>query len=50
MNKDLIWKLGLFVLILLALNFFFHLHIAVISSVVITLIIWFVFRMMSSKS
>jgi len=46
---NVIWQLVLFVLILLGLNYFLHLHIAVISSVVITLIIWFVFRMMSSK-
>ena len=50
MNTNLIWQLGLFVLILLGLNYFFQAHIAIISSVVITLIIWFVFRMMSSKS
>ncbi|MFP8874989.1 MAG: hypothetical protein VCB42_10830 [Myxococcota bacterium] len=39
MRKYFIVELIIFVLILIALNFFFHLHISIIGSVVITLVI-----------
>ncbi len=38
-RKYFIVELIVFVLILIALNFFFHLHISIIGSVVITLVI-----------
>ncbi len=50
MNRSVIWQLVVFVVVLLALNFFFHLHISIIGSVVLTLGLSFVFRMIQSKS
>ena len=37
MDKNVILHLGVFIAILLALNFFFHLHISIIGSLVLTL-------------
>ena len=50
MNKSVLWQLGVFVVVLLALNFFFQLHISIIGSVVLTLGLSLVFRMIQSKS
>lgn len=37
MSKNVIWQLAVFVLVLIALNFFFHLHISIIGSLLLTL-------------
>ena len=37
MNSDIIWEFGLLVLVLVGLNFFFHLNIAILGSLVLTL-------------
>ena len=37
MNSELIWELALFVLVLVGLNFFFHLNITILGSLVLTL-------------
>ncbi len=37
MDKNVILHLAVFIAILLALNFFFHLHISIIGSLVLTL-------------
>jgi hypothetical protein len=50
MNKSVIWQLVVFVVVLLTLNFFFHLHISIIGSVVLTLGLSLVFRMIQSRS
>ena len=44
MRKYFIVELIIFVLILIALNFFFHLHISIIGSVVLTVIFAIGFR------
>lgn len=49
MSKNLLWQLAIFILVLLGLNFFFHLHIAIISSVVLTLVLSFVFNAMQNR-
>ena len=43
-NQNFVVELIVFVLILLALNFFFHLHISIIGSLVLTILFAFVFR------
>ena len=43
-------ELAIFVLILIALNFFFHLHISIIGSLLLTIGISFLMRMMATKS
>ena len=50
MNKTVLWQLALFVVVLLALNFFFHLHISIIGSLLLTLGLSFVSRLFQSKS
>ena len=37
MSPDFIWQLALFVLVLVALNYFLHLNIAIVGSLVLTL-------------
>ena len=37
MDKNVLMHLGVFIAILLALNFFFHLHISILGSLVLTL-------------
>ena len=37
MNLNILWQLGIFVLVLLALNTFFGLHISIIGSLVLTI-------------
>lgn len=49
MNNKFIVELIIFVLILVALNFFFKLHISIIGSLVLTLAFAFVFRASRSK-
>ena len=51
-NASFIRQLIIFVLILAALNFFFGrdgLHISIIGSVVLTIVLWFVFSLFKSK-
>lgn len=43
MNRSYVWQLAVFVLILIGLNFFFRLHISIIGSLVLTLVLSFVF-------
>ena len=50
MNKSVLSHLVVFVLVLVALNFFFHLHISVIGSVVLTVAFNLVSRLIQSKS
>jgi hypothetical protein len=49
MTKNLLWQLGVFVLVLLALNFFLDLHISIIGSVVLTLVLSFVFNAIQNR-
>ena len=50
MNKNVLLHLAVFVVVLLALNFFFHLHISVIGSLALTVVLNLVMRMFQSKS
>ncbi|MCP4192316.1 MAG: hypothetical protein GY768_17020 [Planctomycetaceae bacterium] len=49
MSKNIWIQLGLFVAVLVALNFFFHLHISIIGSLVLTLVLNLVLRMFASR-
>jgi hypothetical protein len=49
MTKNLLWQLGVFVLVLLALNIFLDLHISIIGSVVLTLVLSFVFNAIQNR-
>lgn len=49
MDKNVILHLAIFVGLLLALNFFFHLHISIIGSLVLTLGLNFAMGMIQSK-
>ncbi len=49
MNKNIIWQLVVFVVVLLLLNQFLHLHISIIGSLVLTIGLNLVFRMMQSQ-
>lgn len=44
MDKNVLLHLGAFIAILLALNFFFHLHISIIGSLLLTLVLSFLSR------
>ena len=44
MNRNAMRQLAVFVAVLLALNFFFHLHISIIGSLVLTLGLSYVSR------
>ncbi len=46
MNKNIIVQLGVFIAILIALNFFFHLHISIIGSLVLTIGLSFVMSLL----
>ena len=46
MDKNVVVNLLVFIAILLALNFFFHLHISIIGSLVLTLALSFVARLL----
>lgn len=48
MNKNAIWHLAVFVVALIALNFFFHLHISIIGSLVLTVGLNLLMRMFQS--
>ncbi len=50
MNKSVTTQLAVFVLLLLALNFFFHLHISIIGSLLLTFGLSFVMRKIQSNS
>ncbi len=50
MNKNAIRQLVVFVLILVTLNIFFHLHISIIGSLLLTLGLNVVMRMFQPKS
>ncbi|MCA9233960.1 MAG: hypothetical protein KDA44_00715 [Planctomycetales bacterium] len=50
MNKSVAYQLGVFVVLLIALNFFFHLHISIIGSLLLTLGLSFVMNMIQSRS
>lgn len=49
MSNSVFIQLAVFVLLLIALNFFFHLHISIIGSLVLTLGVSLVMRMMQSR-
>ncbi|TWT35404.1 hypothetical protein KOR34_02950 [Posidoniimonas corsicana] len=49
MNRSLVSQLVVFVLLLVALNFFFHLHISIIGSLVLTLVLSLAMRLMQPK-
>ena len=49
MSNNVVTQLAVFVLILIALNFFFHLHISIMESLLLTLGLSFVMRLMQSK-
>jgi len=49
MGKNGAVQLAVFVLILFALNLFFHLHISIIGSLLLTIGLSFVMRLMQSK-
>ncbi len=46
MDKKVILNLAIFIAIMLALNFFFHLHISIIGSLVLTLGLSFVMSLL----
>lgn len=48
MSKTLIWQLVVFILALVTLNFFFHLHISIIGSLLLTLGLSYVSRLTQS--
>lgn len=48
MNK-LLGQLAIFIVVLIALNFFFHLHISIIGSVVLTIGLSLLFGMFQSN-
>lgn len=48
MSKNVLTQLGVFVLLLIALNFFFHLHISIVGSLLLTLGLSFLMRMIQS--
>ena len=50
MNKNVLLHLAVFVVVLIALNFFFHLHISIIGSLVLTVVLNLVMRMVQPKS
>ena len=49
MSKDLIWQLVIFVLVLLALNAFFQMHISIIGSLVLTIVLSLVFNFIQNR-
>lgn len=50
MNKSVLTQLIVFVLVLIGLNFFFHLHISIIGSLLLTLGLSFVMRLLQSNT
>jgi hypothetical protein len=49
MSKALLYQLGIFVLVLIGLNFFLDLHISIIGSVVLTLVLSVAFNAMQNR-
>lgn len=50
MSRNFIWQIVFFIVILLALNWFFHLHISIIGSLVLTLVVWGIMSLFQSRS
>ena len=50
MSKTVISQIAVFVVVLIGLNFFFHLHISILGSLLLTLGLSFVTRLIQSKS
>ena len=50
MNKNVLLHLAVFVVVLVALNPFFPLHISIIGSVVLTVVLNLVMRLFQSKT
>ena len=48
-SKNFIWQLAIFILVLVALNFFFQTHISIIGSLLITIILSFVFNFIQTR-
>ena len=48
-NKNLIWQLAIFILVLVGLNFFFQAHISIIGSLVLTIVLSLVFNAIQSR-
>lgn len=49
MNRSYLWQLGFFVVVLVLLNLFFHLHISIIGSVILTVVLSLVFNMANRR-
>ena len=49
MKTNLLWQLGVFVLVLIALNAVFQLHISIIGSLLLTVLLSFVFNLIQSR-
>ena len=48
-SKNLIWQLAIFILVLVALNFFFQVHISIIGSLLLTVILSLVFNFIQTR-
>jgi uncharacterized PurR-regulated membrane protein YhhQ (DUF165 family) len=49
MSRNLIWQLAIFVLVLLALNVFFQMHISIIGSLLLTIVLSLVFNFIQNR-
>lgn len=49
MNKNLLWQLGIFVAVLLSLNLVFQMHISIIGSLLLTVVLSFVFNAIANR-
>ncbi len=49
LNNSIFIQLAVFVLVLVALNFFFHWHISIVGSLVLTIVVSLVMRMMQPR-
>ena len=49
MSKNLIWQLAIFVLVLVALNFFFQTHISIIGSLLLTVGLSLLFNFIQTR-
>ncbi|MEM8678079.1 MAG: hypothetical protein AAGF97_01885 [Planctomycetota bacterium] len=50
MDKNVIFNLAIFIGLLLALNFFFHLHISIVGSLVLTIVLNLAFGAFRAQS
>ena len=50
MNRNVLLHLAVFVVVLIALNFFFHLHISIIGSLALTVVLNLVMRLFQTKA